>query len=103
MRRLRDAGAEVVVGTCPDLGTIEPIAPPLRQVARLWSRRLAAAQTIATVEAGGRTVSLGSVLGAGVRRDARAVLRPGPVPPLRGRLLHARRRCCCPRCWPRSA
>jgi lysophospholipase L1-like esterase len=63
VRRLRQAGVEVVVGTCPDLGTIEPIAPPLRQVARLWSRRLAAAQTIATVEAGGRTVSLGSVLG----------------------------------------
>ena len=63
VRRLRDAGVEVVVGTCPDLGTIEPIAPPLRQVARLWSRRLAAAQTIVTVEAGGRTVSLGSVLG----------------------------------------
>jgi hypothetical protein len=36
---------------------------PLRQVARLWSRRLAAAQTIAVVEAGGRTVSLGSILG----------------------------------------
>ena len=64
VRRLREAGAEVVVGTCPDLGTIEPIAPPLKQVARLWSRRLAAAQTIAIVEAGGRTVSLGSVLGA---------------------------------------
>ena len=63
VRRCREAGVEVVVGTCPDLGTIEPIAPPLRQVARLWSRRLAAAQTIATVEAGGRTVSLGSVLG----------------------------------------
>jgi lysophospholipase L1-like esterase len=61
--RLRDAGVEVVVGTCPDLGTIKPIAPPLRQVARLWSQRLAAAQTIATIEAGGRTVSLGSVLG----------------------------------------
>jgi hypothetical protein len=63
VRRLREAGAEVVVGTCPDLGTIEPIAPPLRQVARLWSRRLATAQAIATVEAGGRSVSLGSVLG----------------------------------------
>jgi lysophospholipase L1-like esterase len=63
VRRLRAAGVEVVVGTCPDLGTIEPIAPPLRQVARLWSRRLATAQTIATVEAGGRTVSLASVLG----------------------------------------
>ncbi|MDX6299357.1 MAG: hypothetical protein QOF53_571 [Nocardioidaceae bacterium] len=63
VRRLRDSGAEVVVGTCPDLGTIEPVAFPLRQVARLWSRRLAAAQTIVTVEAGGRTVSLASVLG----------------------------------------
>lgn len=63
VRRLRDAEVEVVVGTCPDLGTVEPIAPPLRHVARAWSRRLAAGQTIAVVEAGGRTVSLGSVLG----------------------------------------
>jgi lysophospholipase L1-like esterase len=60
---LRAAGPEVVVGTCPDLGTVRPIAPPLRQVARRWSRLLAAAQTIATVEAGGRSVSLGSILG----------------------------------------
>ena len=52
-----------LVGTCPDLGTIKPIAPPLKQVARTWSRRLAAAQTIAVVEEGGRTVSLGSILG----------------------------------------
>lgn len=63
VRRLTAAGAKVVVGTCPDLGTIQPIAPPLRQVARTWSRRLAAAQTIATIEEGGRTVSLGSILG----------------------------------------
>jgi lysophospholipase L1-like esterase len=60
---LRSTGTQVVVGTCPDLGTIRPIAPPLRQVARRWSRLLAAAQTIATVEAGGRSVSLGSILG----------------------------------------
>jgi lysophospholipase L1-like esterase len=63
VRRLREAGVHVVVGTCPDLGTIKPIAPPLRQVARAWSRRLAAAQTIAVIDEGGRTVSLGSVLG----------------------------------------
>ncbi|MDX6310462.1 MAG: hypothetical protein QOI06_3508 [Nocardioidaceae bacterium] len=56
-------GPEVVVGTCPDLGTVQPIAPPLRQVARRWSRRLAAAQTIACVESGGHSVSLGSLLG----------------------------------------
>jgi lysophospholipase L1-like esterase len=63
VRRFRDAGVTVVVGTCPDLGTVQPIAPPLKQVARTWSRRMAAAQTIAVVEAGGRTVSLGSILG----------------------------------------
>ncbi|WP_067435812.1 SGNH/GDSL hydrolase family protein [Nocardioides jensenii] len=63
VRRLRNAGVAVVVGTCPDLGTIKPINPPLKQVARTWSRRLAAAQAIAVVEAGGRTVSLGSILG----------------------------------------
>jgi lysophospholipase L1-like esterase len=63
VRRLRDLGVEVVVGTCPDLGTVKPIPPPLKQVARTWSRRMAAAQTIAVLEGGGRTVSLGSVLG----------------------------------------
>src|SRR3954447_9637089 len=64
VNRLRRAGVEVLVGTCPDLGTIKPLQPPLRQVARAWSRRLAAAQAIAVVEAGGRTVSLASILGA---------------------------------------
>jgi lysophospholipase L1-like esterase len=64
VRRLRAAGAQVVVGTCPDLGTIEPLAQPLRYLARRWSRELAAAQTIAVVEAGGRTVALADVLGA---------------------------------------
>lgn len=63
VRRLRDAGVRVVVGTCPDLGTIKPIAPPLRQIARAWSRRLAAGQTIAVIDEGGRTVSLGPILG----------------------------------------
>ncbi len=57
VRRLTEAGVEVVVGTCPDLGTIRPIPQPLRQVARQWSRRLAAAQTIAVVESGGTTIS----------------------------------------------
>ncbi len=63
VRRLREAGAKVLVGTCPDLGTVKPIPPPLKQVARSWSRRLAAAQAIATVEEGGVAVSLGSILG----------------------------------------
>ena len=63
VRRLRASGVAVLIGTCPDLGTIQPISPPLKQVARVWSRRLAAAQAIAVVEAGGRSVSLGSILG----------------------------------------
>src|SRR4051812_6261688 len=69
VRRLTEAGTEVVVGTCPDLGTVRPIAQPLRWLARRWSRQLAAAQTIAVVDAGGRTVSLGSVLGPSFAED----------------------------------
>ena len=63
VRALRATGCEVIVGTCPDLGTIEPVAQPLRLLARRWSRDLAAAQTVAVIEAGGRTVSLGDLLG----------------------------------------
>ena len=63
VRRLDEVGARVVVGTCPDLGTVEPVPQPLRWIARRSSRQLAAAQTIAVVEAGGRTVSLGDILG----------------------------------------
>ncbi|HEY0475685.1 MAG TPA: SGNH/GDSL hydrolase family protein [Kribbella sp.] len=68
-RRLRAANCEVIVGTCPDLGVVRPIMPPLRQIARSWSRRLAAAQTIAVVEAGGRSVSMGSLLSEAFRTD----------------------------------
>jgi lysophospholipase L1-like esterase len=62
VRRLRESGAEVIVGTCPDLGTIEPMPQPLRYVARRWSRHLAAAQTIVVVEAGGRSVSMADLM-----------------------------------------
>jgi lysophospholipase L1-like esterase len=69
VRQFRAIGAQVVVATCPDLGTIRPIAQPLRQFTRRWSRQMAAAQTVAVVEAGGRTVSLGSILGPTFARD----------------------------------
>lgn len=81
VRRLLDANVEVVVGTCPDLGTIEAIPPPLRQVGRSWSRRLAAAQTIAVVEAGGRTVSLGSVLGPEFAASPKVLFGPDQFHP----------------------
>ncbi|MEU9017613.1 SGNH/GDSL hydrolase family protein [Actinomadura sp. NPDC048394] len=61
--RLRAAGCQVVVGTCPDLGTIKPLMQPLKWIARRASRQLAAAQTIAVVEHGARSVSLGDLLG----------------------------------------
>src|SRR5690606_17371469 len=63
VERLRAAGSQVVVGTCPDLGTVKPLMQPLRYIARRASRQLAAAQTIAVVERGGRSVSLGDLLG----------------------------------------
>ena len=69
VRQLRAAGCKVVVGTCPDIGAIKPIKAPLRWLARKWSRQLAAAQTIAVVEAGGRTVSIGDLLGRQFEAD----------------------------------
>jgi lysophospholipase L1-like esterase len=62
VRDLVAEGTAVVVATCPDLGTVQPIGQPLRYVARRASRQLAAAQTIAVVEAGGRTVSMSNLL-----------------------------------------
>jgi lysophospholipase L1-like esterase len=63
IRRLREEGIEVVMATCPDLGTVKPVPQPLRSVMRRSSRRLAAAQAAATLAEGGRVVSLGSRLG----------------------------------------
>jgi lysophospholipase L1-like esterase len=63
VRRLVAAGCEVVVGTCPDLGTVRPLPQPLRWVARRRSRALARRQMMAVVAAGGRAVSLGDLLG----------------------------------------
>ncbi len=63
VRRLVEAGCDVVVGTVPDLGTIQPIPQPLRAYARWQGRSLARAQMMATVSAGGRAVSLGDLLG----------------------------------------
>lgn len=63
VRRLVDAGCEVVVGTCPDLGTIRPIPQPLRWIAQQHGKALARRQTVAVVSSGGRAVSLGDLLG----------------------------------------
>ncbi|RJO75898.1 SGNH/GDSL hydrolase family protein [Nocardia panacis] len=60
--RLRRAESVVVVGTCPNLGTVGAIPQPLRTVVQSWSVRLAKAQTAATLAAGGRPVAMGHLL-----------------------------------------
>ncbi|MET8760336.1 SGNH/GDSL hydrolase family protein [Lentzea sp. NPDC004782] len=62
VRKLRAVGCGVVVGTCPDLGTVRPIPQPLRSVGHHYSLRLAAAQTEAVRRAGGVPVSLANLL-----------------------------------------
>ncbi|MBL1066216.1 SGNH/GDSL hydrolase family protein [Streptomyces sp. 7-21] len=74
--RLRTAGCQVIVGTCPDLGSVEPVGEPLRWIARRLCRQLAAAQTIAVVELGGRTVSLGALLGPEFAANPRELFGP---------------------------
>jgi hypothetical protein len=69
VRRLREAGVQVVVGTCPDLGAVRSVAPPLRQspAARPADGE---AQAKAVTEAGGVVVDLGEETGAVFRADA---------------------------------
>ncbi|WP_280338776.1 SGNH/GDSL hydrolase family protein [Nocardia neocaledoniensis] len=72
--RLREADALVVVGTCPNLGTVTAIPQPLRTVVANWSVRLAKAQTVATTIAGGIPVAMGSPLVASEFRAAPEIL-----------------------------
>ncbi len=91
---LRERGAVVVVGTCPDLGALRQVPQPLRALASLASRQIAAAQRRAVRPLGAHVVDLAEVVGpfflahpeemfaldrfhpssAGYRRIARAVL-----------------------------
>lgn len=61
--RLRERGAEVVVGTCPDLGALTPVPQPLRGLGSRLSRQLARAQAQATIATGGYAVCLADVVG----------------------------------------
>jgi lysophospholipase L1-like esterase len=94
VQTLLDASTGVVVGTCPDLGALTAVPQPLRSLARLASRQLAAAQRDLVMELGGHVVSLADVVGpffiaqpdqmfavdrfhpssAGYRRTAKAML-----------------------------
>lgn len=62
VRRLRDSGAVVVVGTCPDFGVITAIPQPLRWVSRMLGLRLARRQAAEVREAGGLPVPFADLL-----------------------------------------
>lgn len=61
--RLRALGAEVVVGTCPDLGALRAVPQPLRRLASSLSRRLAEVQAETAVLAGAEPVDLRRAVG----------------------------------------
>jgi lysophospholipase L1-like esterase len=76
VQRLRGAGCAVVVGTCPDLGTIRPVGPPLRNVARRASRVLADAQRRAVEPLGAAAVDIHTLLGPEFVANAEAFFAP---------------------------
>jgi lysophospholipase L1-like esterase len=78
--RLVVAGVPVVVGTCPDLGAVRAIAPPLRQLVGLLGRRVARAQDAAVRAAGGVPVDLAALTGAVFRADAGTLSNDGYHP-----------------------
>lgn len=60
--QLRGAGAEVVVGTCPDIGVVQAIPQPLRSVIRQYGLQLAARQKAHVLAAGGHPVPFADTL-----------------------------------------
>jgi lysophospholipase L1-like esterase len=77
VRRLRDAGTGVVVGTCPDLGAVRAMAQPLRQIAGWYGRRVARAQSSAARAAGAAVVDLAVQVGPVFRADAGMLCHDG--------------------------
>ena len=53
----------MVVGTCPDLSALSTLPQPLRALAAVASRQLAAAQRDLVLDLGERVVSLAHVVG----------------------------------------
>ncbi|QIG44514.1 SGNH/GDSL hydrolase family protein [Nocardioides anomalus] len=70
---LRERGAEVVVGTCPDLGALRPVPQPLRALGSRASRQLAAAQAVAAARAGAHVVPLAQAVGPSFVADPDAM------------------------------
>jgi len=90
VRRLRAAGASVVVGTCPDVGALRAFAPPLRHLLGLYGRQLAHSQAAAVRAAGGTPVDLAAETGPVFRADSGALCHDGFHPSADGYRLWAR-------------
>ena len=60
---LRERGAEVVVGTCPDVGAVRPLPQPLRSLGRRIAKQLADGQRETALARGAHVVSLSDVVG----------------------------------------
>lgn len=73
VERLVAAGAEVVVGTCPDMGAARAFPQPLREIVGWRGRAVASAEVQAVRAAGGRAVDLGRLTGPAFRADPRTL------------------------------
>ena len=74
VRRLREAGARVVVGTCPDLGGATAFPQPLRALAAWRGRAVGAAERFAVRSAGGVAVDLAAETGPAFRARPEVML-----------------------------
>ena len=67
--RLQQRGTAVVVGTCPDLGTLQPVPQPLRTLLSRMSYRLALEQTKVAWRTGSVPVDLRQAVGPTFREQ----------------------------------
>lgn len=67
--RLQERGTPVVVGTCPDLGTLQPVPQPLRALLSRMSHRLALEQTKVAWRTGAVPVDLRQAVGQTFREQ----------------------------------
>ncbi|GEK87555.1 SGNH/GDSL hydrolase family protein [Microbacterium aerolatum] len=67
--RLQERGTPVIVGTCPDLGTLQPVPQPLRTLLSRMSYRLALEQTRVAWRTGAVPVDLRRAVGTTFREQ----------------------------------
>lgn len=73
--RLRAAHVRIVVGTCPDMGSVRAFAHPLRELTGWRGRQIAGVQRRAVQRAGGVAVDLAARTGPAFRADPRTQSR----------------------------